>query len=358
MAESKLRRLRAAFTLIEMLVSVAILSLILVVVASIADQTRRTWSFTNSKIEQFSGARTAFETVTRQLSQATLNSYWDYVNASGVARSSSNASTFIPASYARQSELRFVTGFTANLAAGLPQNSNPRPFHAVFFQAPLGYSEPMASTGVQLTGLDSLLNSLGYFVEFNSDTSYEPSFLGTVNTIKPRYRFRLMQFLEPANSFSVYSYTSGQPTYDKMQWFESAFGTPGATPDHILAENILALILLPKLSAEEDPTGASIAPAYAYDTANATDQTTINQLPPEVQLTLVAIDEASANRLAVLNGSNMPPVLSGSNLFTSASQYSADIQTVETTLTQQHINFRLFTTNAIIRAAKWSGTQQ
>lgn len=333
------------------MISMAVLAMILAVVTSIADQTSQTWHLTTSKIQEFSAARTAFETISRQLGQATLNTYWDYVDASGAARSEANAASFVPASYARQSELRFASGATAQIA---PSASAPRPFHGMFFQAPLGYAEEKASTGVELNGLDNLVNNCGFFVEFNSDAGLIPSALQNVVSLKPRYRFRLMEFLEPSNALSIYQYTSGNPAYSGKDWLANACKPLGSAPVHVLAENIVALILLPRLSQEQDPAGTALAPRYGYDSANGTNATTKNQLPPIVQLTMVAIDEPSALRLAALNGTNAP-ALFDENLFTEVTRYSDDLRAMEAALIARKLNYRIFTTTVTIRAAQWGG---
>ncbi|XHR31169.1 MAG: Verru_Chthon cassette protein C [Chthoniobacteraceae bacterium] len=342
-----------AFTLVEMMISMVILTMILIVVSSIANQTSRTWQFTTSKIQEFSAAQNSFDTITRLLSQATLNTYWDYVDAGGNTRTSANASTFVPSAYSRQSELRFVGDLTANLA---PNASASRPLYAVFFQAPLGYSESGNSTGVQLKGLDKLLNSCGFFVEFNSDTAFKPSFLSSVASIKPRYRFRLMEYIEPSNTLSIYNYTSGSSTYSGYDWFANAFSGASA-PVHVLAENIIALIILPKWSVEQDSTGASLAPNYTYHSADSTNTTTRNQLPPVVQVTMVALDEPSAIKLASQNGTAMPADLFTTGQFTKAAQFSEDLQTLESTLSQKKLNYRVFTTNVTLRASKWGNNR-
>ncbi len=73
-----LRHKSGAFTIIELLVSMSIVMILLVVLFQMVGQTSSIWKYTNAKAEQFRGARTAFEAITRQLSQATLNTYWDY----------------------------------------------------------------------------------------------------------------------------------------------------------------------------------------------------------------------------------------------------------------------------------------
>ncbi len=140
------------FSLVELLVAAAITSLLMVVLASMTDSAQRTWTYTNGKVEEFRSAREAFEAITRQLSQATLNTYWDYeypANASGQPDTTKS-----PTGYIRQSELRFIVDGAASLTG-----SNNTPTHAVFFQAPTGFVSNLANRG-----LDKLLNTRGFYV--------------------------------------------------------------------------------------------------------------------------------------------------------------------------------------------------
>ncbi|MDQ3623942.1 MAG: prepilin-type N-terminal cleavage/methylation domain-containing protein, partial [Verrucomicrobiota bacterium] len=156
------RSFRAAFTLIELLVSLAVIALLSLVLISITGQSSDVWRQARSKIDQFRGARDGFESITRRLSQATLNTYLDYYDNKGRRRTQANVKTFAPTSYGRYSELRFVSGPAEQL---LEEATVPRPTHAVFFQAPLGFVEDFA----EFRGLDNLINTWGYFLEFNSD---------------------------------------------------------------------------------------------------------------------------------------------------------------------------------------------
>ena len=67
-----------AFTLVELLVAMAVLTLIMLVLVSITNSTSVIWRSTTSEVEQFRAARNAFESMTRRISQATLNTCWDY----------------------------------------------------------------------------------------------------------------------------------------------------------------------------------------------------------------------------------------------------------------------------------------
>ena len=337
------------FTLVEVLVSMAVLALLLVVMASILNQTTTAWRSTRGKIEQFRQARDAFESMGRKISQSTLNTYWDYLDAGNATRTPANSSTFVPVRYARQSELRFISG---PALAGTATGSPPRPTHSLFFVAPLGEVEK-----ADCSGLQNLLNTWGYYVEYADDSKLRPDFV----TSPTKSRFRLMELMQPSEVMTLYSYTSGNSTYAGKEWFTDALA--GASPPvHVLAENVIALVLLPKLAPQEDSTGTLLSPSYTYDSTFKRATAAINsknQLPPVVQITMVAIDETSANRLTAADNADLQTELgkrfTGSDQ--SASQYADDLTKLEQYLVDKRINYRIFTTNVSIKGAKWSREQ-
>jgi len=338
---------QGGFTLIEILVSTAVMALLLVILLSITNQASTMWRYTSGKIEQFRQAREAFDIISRRLGQATLNIYWDYDDPAS------------PTRYIRQSELRFISGPTATIAGSAPANATWLT-HGVFFQASLGASQPGQSN---IRGLNSLLNTWGYFLEFGSDESFRPPVLDG-SPVPLRYRFRLCELIQPANDLTIYNFTSGTSgsqaknlSYTGKDWFAPAISSASNRPVHVLAENVIALILLPKLSTEEDPTGAKLASDYTYDTtvSKSDEQTNSkNQLPPLVQITMVSLDENSARRLE--SGSTMPD-LGVNGLFAQASQYEADLRQLEKALADKNLNYRVFTTSVRLREAKWSTEQ-
>ena len=384
-----------AFTLVEVLVSMTVLSLLLVVLVQLTGATQKTYTSTVGKIEQFRDARQAFEAMTRRLSQATLNTYWDYYPPL-------TTSTSVPSAYVRQSELRFISGSTQTL---LPNYTN-RPTHAIFFQAPLG----MVSDTADYHGLDNLLNTWGYCIEFGDDVANRPPFLTSLNPAPAaHYRYRLMELQEPSDSFSLYQKEAamgnssatppiaGNPLYFSTTWFSdpsNSYLPLGAIPSgassvsrpvHVLADNIVALILLPKLSREDQnsnqnsgtATGAyddtSLCPYYLYDSTSTSnsDGSTLhnlattaaalnpkNQLPAVVQVTMVAVDELSYARLQ--GTQTAAPSLFPSTLFgpqSASSTYTTDLQTLQNDLQTKRLNYRVFTTDVSIKAAKWSVNQ-
>ena len=343
----------SGFTLVELLVSTSLIALIALLLVTMTNSTASTWRYTTGRIEQFRGADAAFESITRRLSQATLNTYWDYFDSNGNVKTTANSPTFKPDHYGRQSDLRFITGRMETLAG----TTIRRPTQGVFFQAPFGFVDDPTN----FSGLDNLINTWGYYVEFNVDG--RPKFIDDMGTSGPpkRYRYRLMELMQPSNSLAIYGMDSSKQPYNSgKKWFTDAL-TATTSPAHVLADNVIALVLLPKLSKKEDPAGTQLSPKFTYDstpTVNKSQPITENQLPSIVQVTLVAIDETSASRIA--NGSTPPAFDAALNapLFTDATekQFTADLVTLQATLlnSKPPISFRVFTSNVSIRGAKWS----
>ncbi len=67
-----------AFTLVELLAATSVFILLMLMLVTATNQTGEIWRRSSTKIEQFQQARRGFEVMTRRISQATLNTYWDY----------------------------------------------------------------------------------------------------------------------------------------------------------------------------------------------------------------------------------------------------------------------------------------
>ena len=343
---------RRGFTLIEIMVSMTILVMLMLMLLSMTGAVQRTWSYTTSKIEQFRNAREGFETITRKLSQATLNTYWDYDKPDA------------PTKYQRQSELRFISGNTQTLTT-----SAIAPTHAIFFVAPLGYVEMDI-----YAGLSNLLNTWGYFIEYADDKLLRPAFI-TDTISPPRSRFRLMEMMGPSETMPLYGeeiLAGGNAKYSSYTWFTKILAsTP--RPARVVAENVLALVILPKLAPGEDATGALLAPNYSYDSTGKGMSTVsiaalnpTNQLPPVVMVTMVAVDEPSfSNYLFRLKSGTPRTDLGLDTLFKTAGDltdntkpgYAQDLVVLQNKLVAKKINFRVFSTDVSIKAAKWSRAQ-
>ena len=104
---------KAGFSLVEMLLACGLLVIVCGIVLTMTAQISKIWSTSTSRIQTFQEARAGFEAMTRRLSQATLNTYYDYYqNTAGgyVLRTPANAATFVPTTYNRVSDLHFISG--------------------------------------------------------------------------------------------------------------------------------------------------------------------------------------------------------------------------------------------------------
>jgi uncharacterized protein (TIGR02599 family) len=345
------------FSLVEMLVSVAILGVIMAIILSMVQQTGSLWKNTSGKIEGFRNARAAFDAMTRTISQATLETYFDYQDSSNNWAGSTAYTS--PSKYVRRSDLHFISGQGGGstnplLAASFSNNSATYTpvTHAIFFQAPLGYSTLYPTQ-------QRLLNACGFYVAYGPDPNV-PSYL---SSLSPRYRYRLMEFLQPAESLQVYMTTAGAT---ESTWFTNSItGTYTTSANYVLAENVVALVVWPKPGAGDLATGTTgtLTTNYSYDSRSSTGTLTYNQLPPIVQVTMVVIDETSAIHLG---NSAAPPALTAGAPFTDVTKYTTDMGTLEANLMAtagnsagNHIplNYRVYQTEVAISGAKWSGVQ-
>lgn len=143
------RGARSGFSLVELLVALAILSILFLVMASLISLTSQTYLKTAVKAGEFRAAQAGFESMTRRISQATLNTYLDYEDKQSLtdsAYTTGNGGAFVPDHYGRQSELRFIAGnippasatpveFTGSYdtSLGPTATSASRPTQAIFF---------------------------------------------------------------------------------------------------------------------------------------------------------------------------------------------------------------------------------
>lgn len=343
-------RVRRGFSLLELLVACVVFLLFIGLVLKMTQATADIWSGSTGKTEGFRDARMVFTTITKALSQATLNPYFDYVDAGGNFRDPTSPSTFTPTRYLRRSDLHFVSG--KNLLPSAVQNPVTQ---AVFFQAPLGYTRTAA-----YADMESFLNACGFYVCYGADPAI-PSHLSTAIQAS-RQRFRLMQFLQPSENLRIYdaSITGGSATWNNTKWFSGVL-TGSNPPISQLAENVVALVIHPKFS-ENDAmaAGAPLSGDFEYDSRDAASTARQNQLPPVVEVILVAIDEVSAARLG--DGST-PPNLGLAALFQDTAKLEDDLGKLERNLgalpgnpagNSIPLRYQIFRTEIALRGAKWS----
>lgn len=346
------------FSIVELMVAMSILSVLMLMLTALLDQIQKSWRFSEARISQFREARVAFDLMAKNIGQASLNTYWDvrYDNEGMIE------------GYVPTSELHFVTMTDADQR--LPAGATQTPMgHAIFFQAPLGFS-------TQFRNLNNLFNGRGYFVSWGSDKRFKPSFVNSPD----RYRFRLMEFRPPAESNQVFQdgLDEREKNQDQMfdQWFKQALSVgDGSFEDHLnpLAENIIALVISPRDTIESTTESrrdsfSRIAPNFAYDSndpnwsSTAPDQFAAyaQQVPPLIRLTMVAIDEGSATRMG--DGSSMPQAITSAlqGLFRTTNNFEKDIEQLSERLSDDSlpggkVDFKVFSTLVLLRSAKWSG---
>ncbi len=343
-----------AFTLVELLVSMALLAILMLVTATIVNHTRGVWQQTTGKISAFRESRAGFESLTRRLSQASLNTYFDYVDANDrTPKEVEDAGgVFTPDQYLRQSELHLVTGQASDLVPAAPGKIHPG--HGTFFQAPLGFSSTPATGDADLA---NLLNAVGYYVEYGSDDAWRPSFLDGI--IPPKNRYRLMQMLQSSEKLGIYENPFTET--NRFDWFRVPLANP-SSPSRPVAENIVMAIVWPR-RAENDP-GTPLTANYTFDTKGylaGANPVSRNQLPPYVQVTLVALDEPSAARLEEKYGGSAPLLQPGALFNVSPdpaapppTQLTNDLERLTNFLDDENLTYRVFTTNVLIRQAKFS----
>lgn len=337
------RHIRFGFTIIELLAAMAVLIVLLGIVVAVTNSVTLTMRRATAGIDTLAGARAGFDVLNRSLSHATLNTYWDYDDPLN------------PSIYLRRSDLQFLI------------RQNPNHGQEIFFASPETYSR---DAGLRSTR--GLLNASSAFVKYGSSAEFQPTVVGN-----PRFRYRLMFGMQPTEQLSIFnkpqrtagqaesSYRSAIQSYwDANTWITDISQTSTTGFVAPLAENVIALIALPRLSIAEDSTATDLTPdgKYGYNSqANAMSvpqSVTANQLPPVIQITMIAISEASAARLDT--GTGTPPAdiesaLSGK--FSDVTNFQQDLDDVTKALAAKNIEFRIFTSSVPLRESKWSRAQ-
>ncbi len=342
---------RHGFTLIEVSLSMVILSIILLISVQVLGLTQRAWKRGVARVEQFREARMAFESITENLRQALLNTYQAYQYNTGDTPTIPTSQSQSPKKYIRQSELQFVTGQAQTLLPG--EQASTLVTQAMFFQARLGLSDRIG-----YEGLNRLLCGRGYFIMYSNNDAFRPQHVSAQSS-----RYRLWEYRPTAEENTVYSVKPGQ-------WFLKApanvitasetITTPSDTRP--IAENIIALIISPQVTTDDaalkQATPWWIAPKYAFDSTQlvnvSTDspQGTQHMLPPRVVVTLVAIDEASARKLAEKYPDTMPQLVP-TGAFTLADNRQKDLKDLATKLRAEQLNYQVFSTTINMRNSKW-----
>ncbi len=122
---------------------------------------------------------------------------------------------------------------------------------------------------VNTENMVNLLCGRGYFVAWGDDVAFRPAFLNSINTVRPRFRYRLMEYSPTSEKNRIYD--SGlRPIVDPVnpnnnfskQWFQLDLAGGGqavagetAADRAILrpvADNIICLVVAPQQDTEVD----------------------------------------------------------------------------------------------------------
>lgn len=371
----------------ELLVSISVLSLIMLVVFQMMEKTQSIWKTSRSEVIEFKEARVGFETITRRINQASLNTYVDYIKGPNN----------VPISWQRNSELHFVSGPVAGQVVKLmgttPASAGMRTTHGVFFQAPTGVTQTVSqsdSTSLKLGEFKNLLNTWGYFVEFGTDVAERPQFITNLpNKPKTRARWRLMEHCQPSEGMQIYDELLRTPTTASsaklLNWYlntgefgvnsiknyptSSSSDTLDKRTNRVVAENIIALILLP-LESQSSLLRTKLAPNYYYDSRAWQNSSFGNQvgsgeiiskskhvLPPLIEVTMIAVDEPDMNRFTLSRGID---TVAKANLvdwtstrFRIAANFDTDLKALANDLNTNKIKHRVFRQVIRLRESKF-----
>jgi uncharacterized protein (TIGR02599 family) len=327
---------RRGFTLVELMVSITVLVFLLLLIVSVTQTILHTWKSTTHQGQSFVAAQAALEVIKRQVAQATLNTYWTFLDAKGDPPAGNV--DFSPQRYGRVSELFFLAGEARDLLG-----PDFGPGSALFFQIPGGYTEDATSSG-----LVNSLNVTGFFLKFGSDEGEMPDFVSARPERRLRWRFRLYEVREPTENFMTFA----DPVSDSFLLWASH---PANSPAHArpLADNVILFLARCIFT---DASGQTVH-SYTYNsrTGGMPQPVTQHQLPPRVELTLVVLHESSALRIAAESGSTRPGLVA-EDLFTDPSRYESDIAALSDSLSEKKLSFRIFRDEITLLAAHWDSS--
>jgi len=383
----KLSKLRVGFTLVELMVAIAVAALLLVLLLQLTDSLGTTLTRSKEQLVAFQSARAGFDRMVRTLKRATLNTSWEYVDAAGNPRTATNRNNFVPDSFARSSSLHFISGPASVMIPG--GGTDRTPGQAIFFQAPLGHTASASSYG----SLNQALNAVGFWVQYSDDSAEWPSFVSDLFGDN-RSKYQLVEWIQPLEEFDVYNETSRTTWSDAwFQPFLPSLSPSGAstvpangTAANPIGENIVALFVIPKLSPPDEVAvagssgfteGALLAPNYVYDSRawvtggtppsgltveggeglSEQDRRDLmaNQLPPLVEIVMVAVSGKDTDRLS---SNELTATIDTSGLFeenaAGVAAFEQDLQEYLQNLTANNIDYRVFRDTIGIPGAKWS----
>ena len=342
---SSISRLRNdGLTLLEILLSTAVLGIVLIAIAATMSSMQNIWTSVREKSDQYRTTRLAMDTIAARLSSAMLAPRWEH----------DPEATGTDERYVRQSDLHFVCGPADELL-----RSRSFPGNAIFFQAPLGER----GTDGEVDSYDPLhqaLSAWGYFVELGSDAGTRPPFLQDQTELAPaRMRFRLMEFRQPAHELTIFQSANSNQTQPELAtesqrdrlygWFRKPVveGNLRDRPVSMVADNVLAILLTP-VDPENDGSSPLAGDDGVYDTRRHLwqpnrPQSTLSRhrLPPVVQLTVIAMSEDAWTNITGDQIAKLRSVVDGR--FRDTKALKSDLNFVDTELTRLKMPHRILT---------------
>lgn len=357
----RLARKPHGFSLLEILVSTAIIGIVLVAIGEAMSTMQNTWTRVRGKADMFRPLRTAADTMNRRLAAATLDARWvAEVNPTDGSPTGDMV---------RESDLHFVSGPALQLLG----TGGLLAAHGLFFQAPFGVDDQEQSTprAASYDRLGQLLNAWGYFIEYGPEPGPRPAFIAQATSGRrdERRRFRLMEYRQPTEELDIFaagSNTDGEPEihsatgkFSTRKWLNTPLEA-GASMERrrisILAENIVALVVRPLSGGKLDElalTGIGeqydLAQDMEYDTRrHQHDASTIalltrHRLPPALEVTLVATSEDSWSRMTPAEVEQTASEIrqATNSGFLSAAVFENDIVRLTNVLEKRRVEYRV-----------------
>ncbi len=258
---------RAGWTLLEMLVSLAVLALLLTLVTQSLGITQQAWLSTRTSAEMNRAAddvRSALD----QVRHATLQPRPNYDE--GLDQ------------WVTESDLHFVCGPAQELIPGVPGACGD----ALFFQHP-----------VHSGGLASVLTAGGFFIQYCGDGPWRPGLMLQRGSAVSK-RFRLMQFHQPAERMSLFqapALSTLSTRLDLYGWFTQPLIRATRPQEHasVVADNVVALMIQ-----AEGAAGCYDTRRHQWEGATPAAGASRHKLPIRLEATVLLTDEAGWSRFS------------------------------------------------------------
>lgn len=327
-------RVVSAFTLVELLVSAALLSFIMLILAAVTESASRAWREGQGRTETFQSARTALEIVTREITPAIVDTRMQFVVAPGDLLSRAGA---------------------PNVAPNSP---------AILWMAPLGDNSSLCCVGYYLFRDEKrgFYRLKRIFLPSPTSTKASPYFPQMTSANNPRDP---LLRTSPVNADWFTRNWNGK-TFDEEDATDTQVPVSTAT-DNVIAFWVQCLDVLGKPiplldKSDVHPTSELFYNSAAYfetATSNSFDngrtflylrQTAqsmkANRVPAAVDLTLITIDSRTLARGVTIP--DLPDPLDSRFLDTNnATNVEALVQEYQSRLKDRHIyNARTFSTRA------------